>query len=80
VGGEFLKTDGTNQMTANLNMGTHNIENVNNISSALGGSLDLTADCMLESSSGAVIMNSNLPVSIPNSDLDLNGNSIIGVD
>lgn len=67
-------------MEANLNMGNHNIENVNNISNPLGGSLDLTTDCMLESSSGAVIINSNLPVSIPNSDLDMGGNSVIDID
>ncbi|MBL0233187.1 MAG: hypothetical protein IPQ08_05940 [Chitinophagaceae bacterium] len=80
----YLRLDATNRMAATLNVGRPNgdpgnIENANNISSALGASLDLTADCMLESSSGAVIINSNLPVSIPNSFLDMNDNIIENV-
>jgi len=78
----YLRIDGTNSMLADLNMNEHNINNALAISNTtgpsqfsitLGPSLDLASDSTINliASSGVVINSSNL---------DLNGNSIIGVD
>lgn len=78
----YLRVDGTNSMLANLNMNEHSINNALAISNTtgpstfsitLGPSLDLASDSTINliASSGVVISSSNL---------DLNGNSVIGVD
>ncbi len=79
----YLRTDGTNAMKSTLNMGSvltpHDIINVTNISNDAGSSINLATDLVIESLNGAVTLNSDLPINIPNSLLDMHGNIIENV-
>lgn len=75
----YLRVDGANMMLGNLNMNSHEINQVTQMNNsigpsnfyiALGPSLDLASD-------SSINLISALPVSITSANLDMNGNSIV---